>query len=175
MCLRGSLPSISLFDHLTCILCFSLERTFVWLSQCVSYDYRPNKAWLFLIQIVLQIGKQYINCKPWNVSTCTSCILCFSLQRTLMWLLLCVVFVSYCYRPHSICHRLDTDCIIRVCAMNIMIWKTRYSKNHTKGLAHQSTFQAKAQDAGRLAWPHFCRTELHSPPNGDFCPRIWAS
>ena len=26
-----------------------------------------------------------------------------------------------------------------------------------------------------VAWPHFCRTQLHSPPNGDFCPRIWAS
>ena len=26
-----------------------------------------------------------------------------------------------------------------------------------------------------LAWPHFCRTQLHSPPNGDFCPRIRAS
>ena len=26
-----------------------------------------------------------------------------------------------------------------------------------------------------LAWPHFWRTQLHSPPNGDFCPRIWAS
>ena len=26
-----------------------------------------------------------------------------------------------------------------------------------------------------LAWPHFCRTQLHSPPNGDFRPRIWAS
>ena len=26
-----------------------------------------------------------------------------------------------------------------------------------------------------LAWPHFLRTKLHSPPNGDFCPRIWAS
>ena len=27
----------------------------------------------------------------------------------------------------------------------------------------------------RLAWPHFCRTQLHSLPNGDFCPRIWTS
>ena len=26
-----------------------------------------------------------------------------------------------------------------------------------------------------IAWPHFWRTQLHSPPNGDFCPRIWAS
>ena len=26
-----------------------------------------------------------------------------------------------------------------------------------------------------LAWPHFLLTKLHSPPNGDFCPRIWAS
>ena len=26
-----------------------------------------------------------------------------------------------------------------------------------------------------LAWPHFCHTQLHSPPNGDFFPRIWAS
>ena len=26
-----------------------------------------------------------------------------------------------------------------------------------------------------LAWPHFCRTQLHSPPNGDFWPRIRAS
>ena len=23
-----------------------------------------------------------------------------------------------------------------------------------------------------IAWPHFWQTELHSPPNGDFCPRI---
>ena len=29
--------------------------------------------------------------------------------------------------------------------------------------------------AQRLAWPHFLRTKLHSPPDGDFCPRIWAS
>ena len=27
----------------------------------------------------------------------------------------------------------------------------------------------------RLAWPHFLRTKLHSAPNGDFYPRIWAS
>ena len=26
-----------------------------------------------------------------------------------------------------------------------------------------------------LAWPQFLRTKLHSPPNGDFCPRIWGS
>ena len=26
-----------------------------------------------------------------------------------------------------------------------------------------------------LAWPHFCRTQLHSPPNGDFYAGIWAS
>ena len=26
-----------------------------------------------------------------------------------------------------------------------------------------------------LAWPYFLRTKLHSSPNGDFCPRIWAS
>ena len=26
-----------------------------------------------------------------------------------------------------------------------------------------------------LAWPHFFPTQLHSPPNGDFCPRIRAS
>jgi hypothetical protein len=26
-----------------------------------------------------------------------------------------------------------------------------------------------------LAWPHFWRTQLHSPPNGDFCLRIWTS
>ena len=26
----------------------------------------------------------------------------------------------------------------------------------------------------KLAWPHFCCTQLHSPPNKDFCPRIWA-
>ena len=32
-----------------------------------------------------------------------------------------------------------------------------------------------AQLACWVAWPHFCRTQLHSPPNGDFCPRIWAS
>ena len=31
------------------------------------------------------------------------------------------------------------------------------------------------QDTSFLAWPHFWRTQLHSPPNGDFCPRIWAS
>ena len=27
----------------------------------------------------------------------------------------------------------------------------------------------------KLAWPHFWRTPLHSPPNRDFCPRIGAS
>ena len=26
-----------------------------------------------------------------------------------------------------------------------------------------------------IAWPHFWRTMLNSPPNGDFCPRIWTS
>ena len=25
-----------------------------------------------------------------------------------------------------------------------------------------------------LEWPHFWRTQLHSLPNRDFCPRIWA-
>ena len=26
-----------------------------------------------------------------------------------------------------------------------------------------------------IAWPHFLRKKLHSPPNGDFCPWIWTS
>ena len=30
-------------------------------------------------------------------------------------------------------------------------------------------------DRPSVAWLHFCRTQSHSPPNGDFCSRIWAS
>ena len=34
---------------------------------------------------------------------------------------------------------------------------------------------ANLNPAWALAWPHFWRTQLHSPPNGYFCPRIWTS
>ena len=36
------------------------------------------------------------------------------------------------------------------------------------------TNQKLRHDFVSLAWPHFWSTQMHSPPNGDFRPRIWA-
>ena len=39
----------------------------------------------------------------------------------------------------------------------------------------QGTQWVHSMPSSTLAWPHFWRTQLHSPPNGDFCLRIWTS
>ena len=62
-------------------------------------------------------------------------------------------------------------------------WQWRWQRGKELRGHTQTTFLSSIQEqivslfvrTPSLAWPHFLRKKFHSPPNGDFCPTIWAA
>ena len=74
-------------------------------------------------------------------------------------------FVAYCFLIS----------IVVNLKMNMIGMSTLVAPFYIIFLDSQTRLENKMRLLAVLAWPQFWRTQLHSQPNGDFCPRIWTS